>query len=414
MMIAALLAFGALHAAADRAVLARGGFVAAANLPRTQPWQLRARAPLAREMTASELVEAAPRPATLARRSGSSAAAVAAAFAGWAVAHHGLWHDAGVAVISAVGAVLWLGVWTTLAKRGAIQPTVSRKIVHCGSGPLFLAMWPFFSSRPAARLVAAGVPLLQIVRLVSAGQSPSLSARAPLRCPGGPSRALHALLSHRTVVFGRNRRARRRCLAIGARVRGARRPAVLLRRDPRGRAVRMDQVVGRARRRVSDGRRRRVRRHHRPTVSARAASAMARAESLHPPPRLGAAAPTTTRYGSAKWPWSKQKSYAGSAAFAVGAFAVTLSLMAWFEWLGCISISAMNSAGAIAFISFACALVELVSARADARAPRAAALFLMWTFHAPRPTRRSAQIPLGDDNITVPIAASVLAHIMLQ
>ena len=107
-------------------------------------------------------------------------------------------------------------------------------------------------------------------------------------------------------------------------------------------------------------------------MSARAASAMARAESLNPPPRLGAAAPTTTRYGSAKWPWSKQKSYAGSAAFAVGAFAVTLSLMAWFEWLGCISISAMNSAGAIAFIAFACALVELVSARADARAPRAA------------------------------------------
>ena len=319
-------------------------------------------------MTASELVEAAPRPATLARRSGSSAAAVAAAFAGWAVAHHGLWHDAGVAVISAVGAVLWLGVWTTLAKRGAIQPTVSRKIVHCGSGRSSSQCGlssrrgpPRASSPPACRSCRSCASFRPV--------SLSLSARAPYARPGGPSRALHALLSHRAVVFGRNRRARRRCLAIGARVRGARRPAVLLRRDPRGRAVRMDQVVGRARRRVSDGRRRRVRRHHRPTVSARAASAMARAESLNPPPRLGAAAPTTTRYGSAKWPWSKQKSYAGSAAFAVGAFAVTLSLMAWFEWLGCISISAMNSAGAIAFISLACASAELVSARADARAP---------------------------------------------
>ena len=34
MLRAALLAFGALHAAADRAVLARGGFVAAANCTR--------------------------------------------------------------------------------------------------------------------------------------------------------------------------------------------------------------------------------------------------------------------------------------------------------------------------------------------------------------------------------------------
>ena len=178
MLRAALVAFGALHAAADRAILSRGGFVAAANLPRTRPLQPRARAPLAREVTASELGVPAARPASLTRRSGSSATAVAAAFAGWAVAHHGLWHDAGVAVISAAGAVLWLGVWTTLAKRGAIQPTVSRKIVHCGSGPLFLAMWPFFSSRPAARLVAAGVPLLQIVRLVSAGQSPPDAWRA--------------------------------------------------------------------------------------------------------------------------------------------------------------------------------------------------------------------------------------------
>lgn len=85
------------------------------------------------------------------------------------------------------------------------------------------------------------------------------------------------------------------------------------------------------------------------------------------------------QFGSVKWPWSKQKSYAGSLGFVVGACCVTLPLIAWFHQAGCIQIGALEAALPVAVISVVCALVEL--------------------------------IPWADDNFTVPLAAVILAQL---
>ena len=41
-------------------------------------------------------------------------------------------------LVCAIAATLWLKIWTSSAKKGLIEPNLSRKIVHAGSGPLFL------------------------------------------------------------------------------------------------------------------------------------------------------------------------------------------------------------------------------------------------------------------------------------
>lgn len=72
--------------------------------------------------------------------------------------------DVGASVGTAVAATIWLKLWTILAQSGAVDSKDSRKFIHCGSGPLFLLLWPFFSADPSARLLAAGVPILQVGR----------------------------------------------------------------------------------------------------------------------------------------------------------------------------------------------------------------------------------------------------------
>lgn len=82
----------------------------------------------------------------------------------------------GGAALVAGAAGVWLKLWTTLATAGKVDSKDSRKIIHCGSGPLFLLCWPFFSPDPSARLFAAAVPLLQIVAVSLAGLSKSSSS----------------------------------------------------------------------------------------------------------------------------------------------------------------------------------------------------------------------------------------------
>eukprot|EP00287_Rhodomonas_sp_CCMP768_P017252 CAMPEP_0202815678 /NCGR_PEP_ID=MMETSP1389-20130828/6405_1 /ASSEMBLY_ACC=CAM_ASM_000865 /TAXON_ID=302021 /ORGANISM="Rhodomonas sp., Strain CCMP768" /LENGTH=99 /DNA_ID=CAMNT_0049487617 /DNA_START=135 /DNA_END=431 /DNA_ORIENTATION=- len=61
--------------------------------------------------------------------------------------------DVGCCLVGILGATAWLGIWSYLAGTGRVDPKVSRKIVHCGSGPLFLLTWPLFSAAPEAQLV---------------------------------------------------------------------------------------------------------------------------------------------------------------------------------------------------------------------------------------------------------------------
>jgi phytol kinase len=53
----------------------------------------------------------------------------------------------------------WLRVNDFAAHRGWISSSLSRKIIHIGTGPLFVLCWLLFPADPAARFIAAIVPL---------------------------------------------------------------------------------------------------------------------------------------------------------------------------------------------------------------------------------------------------------------
>ncbi len=57
-------------------------------------------------------------------------------------------------------ALLWLRLNDFAAHRGWISPQLSRKFIHIGTGPIYVASWLFFRESPSARFLAALVPLL--------------------------------------------------------------------------------------------------------------------------------------------------------------------------------------------------------------------------------------------------------------
>lgn len=73
-------------------------------------------------------------------------------------------HDLSVSAVVMGLSSIWLKAWTTLAKTGILESTLTRKIIHCGSAPLFIAQWPLYSSSPYARYYAALIPLFQLGR----------------------------------------------------------------------------------------------------------------------------------------------------------------------------------------------------------------------------------------------------------
>ena len=117
-----LLALAA--AATARRVPARGGFVAAAPRVRGKP--------LLRPRTTKAVALAAI--PTIALYESTSQ----------------LINDAGCTAGAAAGAVAWIKIWTQLAEKGVIDAKLARKIVHCGSGPLYLLVWRFYSDAALA------------------------------------------------------------------------------------------------------------------------------------------------------------------------------------------------------------------------------------------------------------------------
>ena len=81
-------------------------------------------------------------------------------------------------------ALLWLRLNDYLAQRGWVSSHLSRKIIHIGTGPLFVLCWPLFTSAPAARR-APGRPL-SATGSVSGGSRPTTHSRtaAPPPRPG--------------------------------------------------------------------------------------------------------------------------------------------------------------------------------------------------------------------------------------
>jgi len=82
-----------------------------------------------------------------------------------------LLQDAAASTLALGGTYAWLQIWISLAKRGKIDAKISRKIIHAGSAPLFMFLWPLFSDTGTyqGRLFASGVIFAQFLRLARAG-----------------------------------------------------------------------------------------------------------------------------------------------------------------------------------------------------------------------------------------------------
>ena len=62
-------------------------------------------------------------------------------------------------VLTLVIALGWLRINDFAAHRGWVSSSLSRKIIHIGTGPIFVLCWLLFPDKPAARYLAALVPL---------------------------------------------------------------------------------------------------------------------------------------------------------------------------------------------------------------------------------------------------------------
>ena len=79
--------------------------------------------------------------------------------------------DVGSAVFSLLITLAWLKSVSLATQAGALAPNFSRKLVHSTCGTGFMLLWCIYSDAPSARLLAAVVPALQLVRLWLAGSS---------------------------------------------------------------------------------------------------------------------------------------------------------------------------------------------------------------------------------------------------
>jgi phytol kinase len=77
--------------------------------------------------------------------------------------------DSVATVLSFALALTWLRGVDLLAHRGLLEQRLSRKVIHIGTGPLFVLCWNLFSAGPWARAAAALVPLAITVQFVAVG-----------------------------------------------------------------------------------------------------------------------------------------------------------------------------------------------------------------------------------------------------
>lgn len=61
-------------------------------------------------------------------------------------------------VVTLALTLVWLRLMDALAHRGIISSPISRKIIHIGTGPLFVLCWLLFTAQPSSRYLAALVP----------------------------------------------------------------------------------------------------------------------------------------------------------------------------------------------------------------------------------------------------------------
>ena len=62
-------------------------------------------------------------------------------------------------IITFLVALAWLRLNDSLAHRGWVESHLSRKLIHIGTGPLFVLCWLLFNNNPIKKYLAALVPL---------------------------------------------------------------------------------------------------------------------------------------------------------------------------------------------------------------------------------------------------------------
>lgn len=206
-------------------------------------------------------------------------------------------------VITLVAAVAWLRVIDALAARGVIEQKLSRKIIHIGTGPLFVLCWILFSDADTARFLAALVPLLITAQflLVGLGILKDDAAVQAMTRHGNPREILRGPLQYGIIFVV--------CTLLFWRTSPVGILALMLMCGGDGLA----DIIGR-------------------------------------------------RYGRAKLPFNPQKSWAGSAAMFSGGFVFALAFVLLFQALGYYTLpyDSLTIALRVLFIAFAAALVEML------------------------------------------------------
>jgi len=72
-------------------------------------------------------------------------------------------------IITFLTALIWLRLNDFIAQRGWVNSHLSRKIIHMGTGPIFVLCWSFFTESPGARWLAALVPLAITIQFALVG-----------------------------------------------------------------------------------------------------------------------------------------------------------------------------------------------------------------------------------------------------
>jgi len=72
-------------------------------------------------------------------------------------------------VITFAAALIWLRINNLTAHRGWVQSDLSRKIIHIGTGPIFVLCWLLFKDAPSARYLAALVPFTITIQFILVG-----------------------------------------------------------------------------------------------------------------------------------------------------------------------------------------------------------------------------------------------------
>lgn len=72
-------------------------------------------------------------------------------------------------VITFVIALAFLRLMDFFAQRGWIEARLSRKLIHIGTGPIFVLCWLMFPDRPESRWLAALVPFMIVLQFALVG-----------------------------------------------------------------------------------------------------------------------------------------------------------------------------------------------------------------------------------------------------